>query len=153
MRLITLVLAAALAGLCAPARAQDALAVAPTIYKKVLENERMRVLEGTFKPGAKSPKHTHPEHLLYILSDGALVFKQDGKTPYEMTFKRGDAFSLAAQTVTAENDGNQEVRILVVEFKQPVRTASQAVRGKRTAARGKGKGKGSAAAGKRKRKR
>jgi quercetin dioxygenase-like cupin family protein len=148
MRWTTLVVAGGLACLAMAARAQDALTAAPNIYKKVLENERLRVLEGTFKPGAKTGRHSHPEHLLYILTDGALVFKQEGKTPYEMTFKKGEAYSLAAQTLAAENDSDKEVRILVVELKQPVRTASQPVRGKRPAAKGKAKG---APVGKRKR--
>jgi quercetin dioxygenase-like cupin family protein len=152
MRLLVLLVAATLVGSPVAAHAQDALATAPAVYKKVLENERMRVLEGTFKPGAKTGRHSHPEHLLYILTDGALVFRQEGKTPYEMTFKKGEAYSLAAQTLVAENDSDKEVRVLVVELKQPARAASQPARGKRTAAKGKGKSKG-AAAGKRKHRR
>jgi beta-alanine degradation protein BauB len=152
MRLIALFMGAALAALPLAACAQDAVAAAPNIYKKLLENDRMRVIEGTFKPGAKAARHSVPEHLLYILTDGALVFKQDGKTPYEMTFKRGDAYAVAPQTLAAENDGDQEVRILIVELKQPKGTAREPTRGKRAGAKGKGKSKG-AAFGKRKRKR
>ena len=39
-------LAAAMAG---AASAQDALSITPGVYRKVLENDRMRVLEGTFR--------------------------------------------------------------------------------------------------------
>src|SRR5262245_63057677 len=95
MRLMMGLLAAALAAAMAgKASAQDALSMTPGVYKKVLENDRMRVLEGTFRKGAKVGVHSHPEHLLYVLTDGALVFKPDGRTPYEMTFKAGEAFSL-----------------------------------------------------------
>jgi quercetin dioxygenase-like cupin family protein len=93
------------------------LKVAPDIYRKLVENNHMRVLEATLKPGAKVGLHTHPEHLLYVLSDGTLVIKIQGKTPYEMTFKAGDAFLLPAQTRATENSGNKTVRVLVVELK------------------------------------
>lgn len=36
------------------AGAQDVLTVAPTVFKQVMDNNRMRVLEGTFKPGNRS---------------------------------------------------------------------------------------------------
>ena len=74
-----------------------------------------------------------------MLTDGALVFKPGGRTPYEMTFKAGEAFSLPAQSRALENDSDKDVRVLVVELKQPVRSASAAPRGKRVAAKGKRK--------------
>jgi len=139
MRWITGLLAAALATATCAANAQDALSVGPGIYKKVLENDRMRVLEGNFRKGAKIGVHSHPDHLLYVLTDGALVFKPGGRTPYEMTFKAGEAFSLPAQSRALENDSDKDIRVLVIELKQPVRTASASPRGKRVASKGKRK--------------
>lgn len=132
------VVAAALVATPVASLAQDALTVGPNVYKKVLENNRMRVLEGTFKPGAKLGVHSHPDHLLYVLTDGSLTFKPAGRTPFEMTFKSGEAFSLPAQARAAENDGDKDVRVLVVELKLPATSARPAARGKRT---GKGAGK------------
>jgi len=139
MRRIMGVLALALAAVSWEASAQDALSVGSGIYRKVLENDRMRVLEGTFRKGVKLGVHSHPEHLLYVLSDGALVFKPGGRTPYEMTFKAGEAYSLPAQSRALENDGDKDVRVLVVELKQPVRTAGASPRGKRASSKGKRK--------------
>jgi quercetin dioxygenase-like cupin family protein len=139
MRRILGVLAVALATVACEANAQDALSVGPGIYKKVLENDRVRVLEGNFRKGAKIGVHAHPDHLLYVLTDGALVFKPGGRTPYEMTFKAGEAFSLPAQTRALENDSDKDIRVLVVELKQPVRTASASPRGKRVSPKGKRK--------------
>jgi beta-alanine degradation protein BauB len=139
MRRILGVLAVALAAAACEASAQDALSVGPGIYKKVLENDRVRVLEGNFRKGAKIGVHAHPDHLLYVLTDGALVFKPGGRTPYEMTFKAGEAFSLPAQTRALENDSDKDIRVLVVELKQPVRTASASPRGKRASPKGKRK--------------
>lgn len=111
------------------ARAQDALTGAPDTYRKVLENARVRVLEANFKPGAKSGTYTHPEHLLYMKTDGTLVFKHAGKTPYEMMLTAGEAVWLPALTGGIENGGDKLVRALVVEFKQPTAVAARAARG------------------------
>lgn len=102
-----------------PAAAQDAVSVAPTVFKKVLENERIRVLEATYRPGTKVPAHSHPEHLFYMLSGGTLVMRPAGRTAYEMPFKAGEALYLPAQTRATENDGNATVRALIVELKGP----------------------------------
>jgi quercetin dioxygenase-like cupin family protein len=118
-RRITLALAVTVLGMMwlGPAAAQDVLKVAPDAYRKLIENAHMRVLEANLKPGAKIALHSHPEHLLYLLTDGTLVIKIQGKTPYEMTFKVGDAFLLPAQTRATENNGEKPVRMLVVELK------------------------------------
>ena len=51
MRLMMGLLAAAVtASMAGDASAQDALSMTPGVYKKVLENERIRVLEGTRTP-------------------------------------------------------------------------------------------------------
>lgn len=116
------------------ASAQDALQVGEGVYKKVLENERIRVLEASFKPGAKVGVHSHPDHLLYMLTDGSLTLKPSGRTPYEITFTRGEALWLPAQSRGAENDGEKTVRALIVEFKTATRTARRY-----TARRGSGR--------------
>lgn len=102
-----------------PAHAQDALTAGPGVYKKVMENARVRVLEATFKPGAKVGLHSHPEHIFYMLTDGTLVIKPPGRTAYEMTFVAGEASYLPATTRALENDGDKAVRALIVELKTP----------------------------------
>jgi quercetin dioxygenase-like cupin family protein len=107
------------------ARAQDALEAAPEVFRKLIENGHMRALEANLKPGTKVPAHTHPEHLLYLLTDGTLVIRIQGKTPYEMTFKAGDTFMLPAQTRATENNTNKTVRMLIVELKSAGKPASR----------------------------
>jgi quercetin dioxygenase-like cupin family protein len=46
--------------------AGDPLAVGPEIYKLKFENERVRVMDITFAPGAKIDMHTHPDHITVI---------------------------------------------------------------------------------------
>lgn len=103
--------------LAIPARAQDALTVAPDVYKRAFENERMRVLEGSLRPKSKADWHSHPEHLFYMLTEGTLVFQAQGKKPYEMSFAAGQTLLLPAQTSAIENDSDKPVRFLVVELK------------------------------------
>ena len=39
---------------------EDAVKVAPHVYKVALENDRVRVLETRMKPGDKTSMHSHP---------------------------------------------------------------------------------------------
>jgi quercetin dioxygenase-like cupin family protein len=109
---------------------QDVLTVAPDAYKKVAESSRARALELTLKPGAKIASHTHPDHMLYFMTDATLVLKREGKTPYEMNFTAGQALFLPAQTAALENVGGKPVRALVVELK-PAAKATAPVRARR----------------------
>jgi quercetin dioxygenase-like cupin family protein len=124
--LTALVAGAGAAGAQTPAPAAPAAAPAnvaapqpggASVTKPVLDNPRIRVVEITFRPGAKTAAMTLPDHMLYLLTDGALVFKMAGKTPYEMTFTAGQALWLPAATGTLENAGARTVRALVVSLK------------------------------------
>jgi hypothetical protein len=112
---------AVVAGLClvaaVPAAAEDALAVAPGVYRKLMENNRVRVLEANFKPRDKIGLHEQGDHMFYVLTDGTLVLKPPGRTPYEMTFKAGESFWLPAQTRAIENDSGASIKALIVEVK------------------------------------
>ncbi len=98
--------------------------------KTLLENEQMHVMEVRFKPGAKTSTISHPNRFLYGLTDGSLVFSPAGKTPYELTFKRGEALWLPADAMATQNDTDKEVRALVVEVKGMTHAASAKPSGK-----------------------
>ena len=74
-RLVSWVLSAALISVLAAQTvvAQDPLKVAPDMYKLLLENDRVRVMEVVFKPGSKIAKHSHPDHFVYVASAGKLT--------------------------------------------------------------------------------
>ncbi len=101
-----------------PAPTQNTKEAGPDVYKLLLDNAKVRVYLATFKPGAKVPPREFPNHLIYMQTDGTLVFEQAGHTGYEMTFKAGDAQWFPAQTRAMENDSDQEVRLLIVEVKE-----------------------------------
>jgi len=107
---------------------------ASEIFKLRLDNDRVRVFEATFKPGAKLPVRNFPNHLIYMLTDGTLVFEPAGRTGYEMNLKAGETQWFPAQARAMENDSDQEVRLLVVEMKEGAVAARKA--------KGKAKAKG-----------
>lgn len=104
-------------GIGAMVWAQDPHKVGPTIYKTKLENKRCRVYEITFKPGASIGMHTHPDHVVYILTPGTLEIVEKGKKPVKLAGKAGDTFYLTAQSHSAKNVGKTTVKALVVELR------------------------------------
>lgn len=90
---------------------------APEGRKELINNDRVRVVEITMKPGDKAPTHTHPAHVVYALSDSKTKFTlPDGKTVME-TNKKGEVEFRAAVTHSAENVGKETNRLLMVEIK------------------------------------
>lgn len=101
--------------------------------KPLLENDRMRASEVVFKPGVQTPISSRGNRFVYALTDGALVFSPPGKTPYELSFKAGEALWLPSESTATLNDGDKDVRALVVEFKEGAKPAAK------TKAKGKGR--------------
>ena len=54
--------------------AEDAVKVAPDVYKVVFENEKVRVLEVEMEEGSRTEMHSHPDTLIYIISGGTVAF-------------------------------------------------------------------------------
>ena len=96
----------------------DALKASPENFKLLLENDQVRVLEYTLKPGTKDLTHTHPPKSSYIVSGGQL------KVHYE----NGDSLIFDDTAGTAswmdhvgkhwvENIGTTEIKIILTEVK------------------------------------
>jgi quercetin dioxygenase-like cupin family protein len=98
-------------------KAQDPLKVAKNVYKFIMENDRVRVLEVLFKPNDKAVLHWHPDHVVYVLKGGKLKLTSSGKTDV-LDLKTGQAIFLKAQSHEAENTGKTDVDLLVVELKK-----------------------------------
>lgn len=132
-----------------PAMAQNALPADAENGRKLLENEQINVRELHLKAGAKVASQAFPNTFLYALTDGALVFSPPGRTPYELTFKAGEALWLSAQQAAMANETGKDIRALLVEIRQrPPAAAKSKGKGKST---GKGsKSKAPAAKGKKK---
>jgi beta-alanine degradation protein BauB len=100
------------------ATAQDPLKVGPNIYKKILENDRVRMLVVTFAPGDSIAMHSHPDHAVYAVTGGKLrVTTSDGKTQVA-DLKAGDPIWFPAVSHAAKNIGTTPLKLLVVELKE-----------------------------------
>ena len=60
----------------------DPLDVASNVYNFKMENERVRVLNVTFKPGDKAVMHHHPDHVVYVLEGGKMKLTSKAKPTF-----------------------------------------------------------------------
>ncbi|WP_316752630.1 cupin domain-containing protein [Pedobacter gandavensis] len=104
--------------LSANVRAQDPMKVAPNAYKKVLlENDQVRVMQVEIAPNDTVPWHSHPDHIIYAVTDGKLEITDKGKAPVIAEFKAGDAMYMMATTHMGRNLGDSPVKLIVTELK------------------------------------
>ena len=100
--------------------AQDPVKVAPAVYKPILENERVRVLEVTVKPGETSPLHSHPDYSVYVIAGGMVrFFSSIADTGVVVELKTDMASWHDAEVHSAKNVGTTTIRVLVTELKEP----------------------------------
>src|SRR2546421_2032187 len=90
----------------------------PETAKVLLDTERVRVTEVRVKPGAKFQLKGQPYQFVYMLTDGSLVFAPPGKQAYELMLRAGEVSLLPSQSMTPENDGEKELRAVLVEIKE-----------------------------------
>jgi hypothetical protein len=114
---------------------------APEAPKSLLENEQIKVREIRLAPGSKQPSAQRPNTFLYALTDGSIVFFPPGRKEYELTFKAGEALWLPSQETATANEGDKEVRALIVEIKgrQPVAKKGRATKAKKGSKKGPSK--------------
>ena len=98
---------------------QDPLPLYPENYKVIVENDRVRVMDFKLRKGAKETAHSHPAHVVYVLTGFKIRFTfPDGKTAIRET-KTGDVLFSEAVTHASENIGNTDAHGLLVELKRP----------------------------------
>jgi len=102
--------------------AQDAARVMPRAYRIVLENDRVRVLEFTSRPGmgiCGEGMHSHPAHLTIVMTDWQGVASIPGTGEKPRRRKAGDILWSEGTTHKLENTGKTSARVLIVELKTP----------------------------------
>lgn len=88
----------------------------PDHYAVVFENDRVRVLEYTDAPGAKTTPHEHPDSVMYTLS----AFRRrlhSGDAHRDVDLPAGLTSWLPAQQHYGENIGDTTTHVLFVELK------------------------------------
>lgn len=97
--------------------AEDAVKAAPHVYKPVLENDRVRVLEVRMEAGDKTVMHGHPDLVAFAVRGGKLRFVgSDGQTN-EAELRDGDVMFFEATEHSTENVGVGEAHVFLVELK------------------------------------
>jgi hypothetical protein len=104
------------------ARAQDPSKVMPRAYRVAFENDKVRVLDFTGRPGmgiCGEGMHSHPAHLTVVLSDWQGKATTPGGKTVDRARKLGDVFWSDAETHKVENTGTSNSRVLIIELKSP----------------------------------
>jgi hypothetical protein len=98
--------------------AQDPVKTEPDLYKVLLDNDQVRVIDYHLGKGQKEPLHAHATPaVVYWFTDAKLLNTlPDGKSK-QLSGKAGEAIWRGPATHTTENVGDAEVRALVVECK------------------------------------
>ena len=106
------------------ASAQDPTKVMPRAYRVAFENDKLRVLDFSGRPGmgiCGDGMHSHPAHLTIVLSDWkGRATTLDG-TARDRERKLGDVFWSEAETHKNENTGETNSRVLLIELKSPAK--------------------------------
>ena len=100
--------------------AQDPLQTDRDKYKAILENDCVRVLEYTDRPGDRTEQHRHPAFVLYALSSFKRSLTLPGGKVLSRQFKAGDVMWSDEQTHIGENVGDTPTHVIIVELKKSV---------------------------------
>jgi hypothetical protein len=90
----------------------------PGKYKVLFENDRVRVLEYTDKPGDRTSTHGHPDSVMYTLAsfERRLIH---GDQQRDVQLEAGRVVWVAAQEHSGENIGTTESHSIFIELKEP----------------------------------
>ena len=96
--------------------AGDAVKVVPHVYKVILENDRVRVLDTRMKAGDKTDMHSHPAVVAYPTTGGKYRFTSPDGQSMEIEVKAGEAMYMDAATHATENVGTTDGHVLLIEL-------------------------------------
>lgn len=102
----------------------DPVETNPELYRVVMENERVRVLEYRDRPGDRTAPHGHPDSVMITLTS----FRRrlvHGERSAEVELDAGTVRWLDAQEHAGENIGETETKSFFVELKE-ARSADRA---------------------------
>lgn len=98
--------------------AQDVMKVGADTHSVLLENDNVRVLKVSIKPGGTVPMHSHPHNVGYYLTDAKVkITTPDGKTT-ERELKAGTSAWNEAVTHAVVNIGSTELQEIQIELKK-----------------------------------
>jgi quercetin dioxygenase-like cupin family protein len=96
----------------------DVVAIAPHIHQVMFENDTIRVLKVTVKPGDKVGMHRNPENINYILKPGKLRFTNPDGSTQDVELTDGQVIPAPESSHAVENIGDTEMQSLGIELKK-----------------------------------
>jgi len=95
----------------------DIVEIAPEQHAVIFENDRIRMLKVTVKPGNKVAIHRNPENVNYILRPGTLRLTSPDGGAQDVTLTEGQVIPAPVSAHAVENIGDAEVQTICVELK------------------------------------
>jgi quercetin dioxygenase-like cupin family protein len=89
--------------------------------KVLLDNDQVRVVQIESAPGQVTPWHSHPDYILYALTDGKLEVTDKDKPATVLNIKAGQALFMPAVTHMTKNVGSTPVKLVLTELKPAVK--------------------------------
>jgi hypothetical protein len=96
---------------------QDPVTTNPDLYRVVMENERVRVLEYRDTAGDRTTPHAHPDSVMVTLSSFERRLHQGGRSA-DVTLDAGQVRWLDAQEHAGENIGETATHVVFIELKE-----------------------------------
>jgi len=89
------------------------------ILKVILDNDKVRVVEATFRPGDAGASTERPQRVIHVMKGGTLtLIYPDGKKE-KLEFKAGETkVREATPAYSPKNEGKSDVVLLVVNMKE-----------------------------------
>jgi mannose-6-phosphate isomerase-like protein (cupin superfamily) len=105
----------------------DALVAAPDHHMLFMENERVRVLETLIPPGETTPVHTHRWPSVYVILSWSDFLRTDDQGNVMADSRQSKALAERPSVLwgealpphALENVGDQDLRLISVELKEP----------------------------------
>jgi len=99
-------------------RAQDPVQLNPEMFKILLEDERVRVIDDRVPAGAKVAMHSHGEYVVYPLSSYTMRFTFPDGTTRVVEVQQGTPRHVKGIVHAEENIGTTEAHAVLIELKE-----------------------------------
>ena len=104
----------------------DPVVTNPDHYRVVFENDRVRVLEYTDRPGDRTTPHVHPDSVMHTLSSFRRRLYADG-LERDVELAAGLTNWLPAQQHSGHNIGDTDTHVIFVELKDSAAPSAAAI--------------------------
>lgn len=94
---------------------QDAMQYGLKHLRVLAEDEKVRVLKYTPKKGDKTPMHSHPSTVVYVIKGGGIRITLPDGSSQDAQLKTGD--SLLRPPVTHADEALDDLEVVLVEIK------------------------------------